>query len=39
MKKLLLALLCLPVIGFGQNTEATKSIKQIIKIKNSSLLL
>jgi len=39
MKKLLLILLCLPFIGFGQNTEDTKSIKQIIKIKPSSLLL
>ena len=39
MKKLLLVLLALPLIGFGQSPEATESNKQIIKIKPSSLLL
>jgi len=39
MKKLLIILLCLPIIGFGQDTEATESNKQIIKIKPSSLIL
>jgi len=39
MKKLLLILLCLPMIGFGQNSEATALKKQIIKIKPTALLL
>ena len=39
MKKLLLILLCFPMIGFGQNSEATALKKQIIKIKPSALLL
>ena len=39
MKKLLLILLCLPMIGFGQESEATEFKKQIIKIKPSALLL
>ena len=39
MKKLLLILLCLPMIGFGQNSEATSLKKQIIKIKPTALLL
>ena len=39
MKKLLLILLCLPMIGFGQDSEATEPNKQIIKIKPIPLLL
>ena len=39
MKKLLLILLCVPLIGFGQKSEATVLKKQIIKIKPSALLL